>query len=186
MAQEKQKTEFMPKDKRVTLVIIVVIFITAIGAGAYYLGYKHGENKTKAEYQEVLESYSELIPGLISSNDKIMTINGKVVKTENNTVYLEANKLTNDLLELNTKMTYEIALTDATKIYPAEKIDLLTLFNPDALGESKKRETLSVSDLKEGNEVRVDATENILGNNKFTAATITLLSNSSEDDNTKE
>lgn len=186
MAQEKEKTEFLSKDKRITLVVIVIIFVVAIGAGAYYLGYKYGESKTKAEYKKVLESYSELIPGLISSDDEIVTINGKVVKTENNTVFLEANKLTNDLLELNTKMTYEVEVADATKIYPAEKIDLMTLFNPDALRETTERENLPISDLKEGDEVRVDATVNILGHDRFTAATITLLSSTNEDEDTEE
>lgn len=156
------------------LIILTIIVICLLGVGigfsGYFFGYKQGIEMTQLEYNQKIASISSQIPGILTNNQEVKSISGKILTVSENEITFEAAKPAKTLLELNEKVTFKTKINDKTEI-SSQKMTLpgTDKKNPEPKIETKK---LKISDLKKDENAVFYSETDLYGQTEFTAVKI--------------
>jgi len=175
----------MTKNKIVQIIILILIFSFGIIIGwtlglnkGYTEGYSGGKGEVEEKYQEKIK---EVFPGSFEEPSEIFSISGKILEARENTLLVKAVFYPANPFE---EIKYEekiVKLRDTTEIIKETEEILEQPIEEGHWPFLLKEIPISFSELKVGNEVFVEAEENIKDKTDFFAKKIILQSIPSEE-----
>ncbi|MDP2967188.1 MAG: hypothetical protein Q8N87_02130 [bacterium] len=170
----------MTKNKTVQIVILILILSFGIIIGwtlglgkGYSEGYLEGQEEIERKYQEKIK---EIFPGSFEEPSEIFSISGKILEVRENALLVKAVFYPTSPFE---EIKYEekiVKLRDATEIIKETEEILEQPIEEGHWPFLLKRVPISFSELKVGDEVFVEAEENIKDKAEFLAKEIILQS----------
>lgn len=144
--------------KQVYLIIIAIILIIVVGIACFKFGFTLG----KKSLEPTVAKYKQIIDYHFPTQTEILNISGKITTIQDNTLNIETTIQDPYALPSEWKIkTFKVSINDKTEF---------TKFDP----KEAKNVKISFDDLKVGDRVRVESSENIKDKTEFEATAIRL------------
>lgn len=143
-------------------IILIIILVLAVGIAGYFIG--------KNQSQQEVDRLTEIVEMTYPEPDEVISrISGVVKNVQGATIYLEADNPERYLPNSKKpeKVTKYVSISNQTNI---------TTIDSSTESDNPKTSEMSISDIKEGDEVTVISEENIRTSQKFQATEIKVLS----------